>query len=171
MDVAATLTSGVFQEVYRQIDPIKLAEDARLLDIAGHYGKILASASRNLKDGAIERLLKEYPSHECIIDRTEAGEMFNSVRAPEKDEQNLLRLLGPLATNASVGLDESYLIVLSELKKKGNADESENQGEQLERKRKRGKSNKPGDSRVPSAGSGAPAETERTKGVGESQGS
>jgi hypothetical protein len=140
MDVAVTLTSGVFQEVYRQIDPIKLAEDARSLQIAGHYGGILAKRSGNLRQGAIDRLLKHYPSHECIIDRTEAAELFNNVRAPEEDEQELLKVLGRVATNATMSPNEKYMLVLSDAKKKGEADESknksENKGKLLERKPK-----------------------------------
>ena len=125
MEVATDLTTGVFQEVYRQIDPIRLAEDARYLRIASHYGEILAKASGNLKPNAVDRLLKGYPSHECIIDRTEAGELFKRVRPPEQDEVELLRILGRGATNATFRSDDGLMVVLSELKERGNADENQ----------------------------------------------
>jgi len=155
MEVAATLTIGAFQEVYRQVDPIKLAEDARSLQIAGHYGDILAKASQNLKKGAVERLLKEYPSHECIIDREEAKGLFNSVRPPSENEAVLLGLLGPLATDATLRPDDKFVIVLSEAKKRGGPDESENSGRLAKRKPKRKKIPKRRDSRVSTARRGA----------------
>lgn len=128
MDVAATVTAQMFGEVYKQIDPIRLGEDARALQIAGHYGQRLGEQSGNLKSGAVERLLEAYPSHECIIDRTEAEELFLHVRAPEGREERLLRQLGALASDARVGHNSPILVVFeeraAESTKKGRTDAS-----------------------------------------------
>ena len=103
LDLGANITSHTFGEIYRQIDPIRIGEDGRLLKIASHYGFLLGGKSRNLKPDAIRRLLEDYPSHECIIDREEAGELFNSVRRPSESELVLLEQLSDFATDARQG--------------------------------------------------------------------
>ena len=101
MDIAANITGDLYGEVYKQIDPVKLGDDARALGIAVHYGRRLGSSTGNLQDGTVERLLNDYPAHECIIDRLESQELFHNVREPSKEELKLLLLLGPNATHAS----------------------------------------------------------------------
>ena len=77
---AARLTSGVFQPISAQIDPTKLAEMQRAVEIAFEYGKRLDEKSGILKDNALTKLVLEYPSHGFVIDRKEAREaLFRSV--------------------------------------------------------------------------------------------
>jgi hypothetical protein len=67
-----------------------------------------------LKQNAINRLLKGYPSHNCIIDRQEAKrELFNHVRVPSPEELALLTLLQSDATDA-LPEEEAYIYVLSQ---------------------------------------------------------
>ncbi len=99
LDVSANMVARMYGEIYKQIDPIKVGEDAMALEIARHYGKRIGRDSANLKGGAIDRLLEGYPSHECIIDRKEAEELFNIVREPGANESHLLSTLSTLATD------------------------------------------------------------------------
>ena len=80
---AARLTSGVFQPISAQIDPTKLAEMQRAVEIAFEYGKRLDEKSGILKDNALTKLVLEYPSHGFVIDRKEARDvLFRSVHPP-----------------------------------------------------------------------------------------
>ena len=101
LDIASNVTSEVYGEIFRQIDPVRLGEDARSLQIAQHYGDILGKYSENLKPNAVHRLLTRYPSHDCIIDKGEAEELFKNLREPTDSMAVLLEKLGTLATDAS----------------------------------------------------------------------
>ena len=90
MDVAVRLTTGLFEQVYAQVDPFKLGEDRRALEVAEHYGKRLAKRSANLKPETLQNLLVRYPSHSFVIDREEAKELFHRVREPSQNEVALL---------------------------------------------------------------------------------
>ena len=107
LEVASNIVSHAFGEIYRQIDPIRIGEDARALQIASHYGNILGQKSGNLKEGAVDRLLEGYPSHECVIDRGEAAELFTNVRQPNDVENELLARLSQLVSSEST---ESIII-------------------------------------------------------------
>ena len=54
--------------------------------------------AKNLRDGALQELVAEYPSHQFVIDRDEAREsFFKNVASPEPAEQLLVDALGELA--------------------------------------------------------------------------
>jgi hypothetical protein len=84
------ITSSLFSEIYKQLEPIKLAEYERAMTIMKEYGQRLADGGENLKDGSLDKLLKEYPDHSFVIDRYEADELFNHVREPTELEHELL---------------------------------------------------------------------------------
>lgn len=96
-DVAVRLTSGIFQGIYSQIDPLHAGETARNVAIASHYGRRLAEDSQNLHPAALSRLISDYPTHGFVIDREEASTLFKNVRPPSEKEQRLLERLGDLA--------------------------------------------------------------------------
>jgi len=100
LDVSADFVSRMMGEIYKQIDPIRIGEDARSLRITSHYGALLEAHSSNLKSGAVDRLLKSYPSHACVIDLTEAKDLFVNLREPTTAESQLLKILGHVATDA-----------------------------------------------------------------------
>ncbi len=79
-ELAAKMTIGVMEPIYAQLDPIRLGEVERFVRISQEYGERLRS--RNVKKGTIEKLLGAYPSHEFVIDRDEARDLFDSVEAP-----------------------------------------------------------------------------------------
>jgi len=95
-EVACSLTVGLFAPIYGQIQALQLGEVGRANRITGAYGRRLAS--RNVKEGAIDRLIVNFPSHRFVIDREEATNYFECVREPSEQECALFDQLG------SVGL-------------------------------------------------------------------
>lgn len=114
MEVAAKMATDVYAEVYRQIDPLKVGEDARAMHIGEHYGELLSGEAGNVREGAIQRLLVAYPSHSCVIDREEAKELFMRLSEATKPEWDLLAQLGILATKAIDDPARELALVLSE---------------------------------------------------------
>lgn len=117
MEMAADMTGAMYGEIYKQIDPIRIAADAMSLKIGSHYGTILSEKPGNVKLGAIRRLTESYPAHECIIDRNEADHLFNNLRAPDELEEDLLKLMGDQITDA---VENGFITVLSEIKIPGD---------------------------------------------------
>jgi hypothetical protein len=84
-DLAAKITIGVLSNVYSQVDPVNVGEDYRDLAVAIQYGERLSELSKNVKPGAVNRLVHEYPSHDFVIDVDEAQELFEKVERPNRD--------------------------------------------------------------------------------------
>jgi membrane-bound ClpP family serine protease len=80
-DVATKLSIGLFAEIYRQIDPARLGEIDRAINIAYAYGERL-SRTNGLRDEALATLVTGYPSHGFVIDREEAARLFPCVHEP-----------------------------------------------------------------------------------------
>jgi hypothetical protein len=91
-EIAAKLTNGCFGPIYQQIDPMGLGEHQRAMMIASAYG--IRLDKNNLKPNALERLIAGYPSHEYVIDREEAGELFHSVNEPSPAQLQMALMLG-----------------------------------------------------------------------------
>lgn len=93
-DISATIVSGLFQPIASQIDPHQLSEVERMMKIAQQYGERLGTP--NLKDRetgeALRRLIRDYPTHEFIIDREETSEIFEAVAIPSEAEQVVVGL-------------------------------------------------------------------------------
>ena len=109
--IASQLTIGLLTAVYQQIDPIRLAEVDRSLKISGDYGSRLAN-NGNLKDGAIEKLLAKYPSHNFVIDRSEAGELFSIVERPDQELMQIADYLRPIA-EWTLDQESGFVVLLS----------------------------------------------------------
>lgn len=92
-EIATSLTVGLFQPIYQQIEPNRLGEIARAMSIAEQYGERLDRVSDNLKPGALQKLVNGYPSHRFVIDREETKDLFRRVREPEPDERVLVESL------------------------------------------------------------------------------
>jgi len=97
VEIAATITKGLLEPIYSQIDPMRLGEVERFLGIAEKYGERLGTT--NLKDGTPERLIAGYPSHTFVIDRKEARDLFKNVSRPKKDLIKLAEFLRPMCEN------------------------------------------------------------------------
>lgn len=89
-EYAASLTVGVMAPIYGQLDPIRIGEVERFVRIAQEYGERLSTS--NVSRGTIERLLSSYPSHEFVIDRDEARELFDQVDIPPDDLESIAEI-------------------------------------------------------------------------------
>jgi hypothetical protein len=84
--------------VFKQIDPVKLGDDARSQKIGYEYGIRLNLVANNLKGTeSLEMLLRGYPSHSFVIDRTETEWLFMNVKPITGKMSLLIDALGPAA--------------------------------------------------------------------------
>lgn len=81
-DISTRLTTGLFEPIFAQIDPMKLAEMQRATEIAFAYGNRLNEKSKNLRAAGLAALVTSYPSHSFVIDRKEAKNIFINVQQP-----------------------------------------------------------------------------------------
>lgn len=92
-DIASNLAIGLITPIAQQIDPVKLGEHQRAMQIAIAYGDRLNAKFQNTSREKIERLLTSYPAHGFVIDRKEVKELFNKVRCPNEDEAKIFELI------------------------------------------------------------------------------
>ena len=92
--IAIDLTNGLFTPIYGQIDPLHLGETGRAMNIAWNYGSRLVEEGKNITQDSVDKLVQYYPSHNFVIDRAEAGELFKEVKEPSALEQSLSDSLG-----------------------------------------------------------------------------
>jgi hypothetical protein len=92
------LTTGLLSPIFGQMDPMKIGEDYRSTRIAEDYAARLDAHTHNLESdeevNAIELLVRGYPSHGFVIDRTEAAELFHNVGPIEGRLKELIDLMG-----------------------------------------------------------------------------
>lgn len=102
-ETAATMAIGIMEPIYAQLDPIRIGEIERFVNIALEYGERLRTS--NVRKDTIEQLLSGYPSHEFVIDRKEAGDLFERVEVPPDDlelvAETFIGLHHPTAENMS----------------------------------------------------------------------
>ncbi|ECI3890158.1 hypothetical protein AHV09_25775 [Salmonella enterica subsp. enterica] len=91
-DFSAALTTGLFSPIFQQLDPIKLGEVQRAVQIAEKYGERLNDYDRSMSDDTLSRLIAGYPSHSFVIDRKEAKTLFNNVESPNEIEYKIASL-------------------------------------------------------------------------------
>ena len=96
-EISIQITAGLFESIYKQIDPQKIGETARSLAIAEAYGTRLNLWAKNLQGGAIKNLTVGYPTHGFVIDRREAESLFKRVRGPNDKEIVLIGTIGAIA--------------------------------------------------------------------------
>lgn len=90
-DIAAKITSEIMKSVYSHVSLEEIGEDAMNLRVAQEYCVRLCKNFGNLKPGAIQRLVHEYPSHDFVIDRDEARELFVRVSSLDTVSFNAFR--------------------------------------------------------------------------------
>lgn len=110
--MANDLTIGLLSNLYSQIDPLHIGEAGRALSIAWAYGSLLRDASENWDGQSLDRLISYYPSHEFVIDRREATQIFHKVHPPETVEITLAQSLGDIAREP-VGRENERVLFLS----------------------------------------------------------
>jgi hypothetical protein len=96
LEHASALAIGLMSPMFAQIDPLQVAEVDRAMRTATLYAQRIGAD--HLKEGALDRLLTGYPSHDFVIDREEANELFRTVRPPTDDERAFLVQLEPIVT-------------------------------------------------------------------------
>ena len=92
-DIATRMATGLFEPLYRQVDPIHVGEAGRAMRIAGDYGERLLGVGGNITKETLESLMIGYPSHDFVIDRWEADDKFHRVREPSQQELDLAKKL------------------------------------------------------------------------------
>jgi len=108
-EISVQITTGLFKQIYKQIDPQKIGETARALAIAEAYGIRLNIWGNNLQIGAINNLTVGYPTHGFVIDRREANSLFKRVRGASEKEIVLIDALGAIASQPARDPMAKYL--------------------------------------------------------------
>jgi hypothetical protein len=88
---ASELVGTLVGPIYRQLDPLRVAEAARSLEVAGEYGARLLRRYRPELDAAharslLGRLVHAYPSHGFPLDLEELDDIGLPARAPSDAE-------------------------------------------------------------------------------------
>ena len=95
-EVASSIVVPALAPIYGQIDPLRLGEAARGLEISSEYAKRLNAESNNLEADAVQKLVSGFPDHLFAIDRKETDNLFKNVHMPDEDLMEIRRRLGPL---------------------------------------------------------------------------
>jgi len=143
-ELAINLSTGLFTPIAQQIDPHRLGEVDRMMNIAREYGERLCKDRGNVKEDTIKKLLKGYPSHGFIIDRNEADGLFNTVEPLLDTEEALFERFSKALLNPA---DQPFAFALRDLlygyedteqQDEGERDEEEalHRGEEDERQEK-----------------------------------
>lgn len=92
------MTVGLLAPVFQQMDPMKIGDDYRSTRIAEGYALRLDGHAQNLIHDedmdAVEALVRGYPSHGFVIDRTEAQSLFHRVSPLEGALVDVIKGLG-----------------------------------------------------------------------------
>lgn len=108
-DIAASMSSSLYKEVFQQINPQYLGEMNRNMRIAYEYGKRLARYGKNIEERVIHSLIYDYPDHSFVIDRREAESIFHNVEDMGKELVAIYRELGRRAVMPSLKPDVELL--------------------------------------------------------------
>jgi Serine dehydrogenase proteinase len=92
-ELATNMAIGMVAPLYSQIDPNRIGEMQRAIQIAKEYGERLDEYTTNLKEGALEKMVADYPSHSFVIDRKEAKKLFKRVSPMSSAEDKLIGTL------------------------------------------------------------------------------
>ena len=120
---AAELTRGLLGPLYAQLDPLRIADNARGLEIGCEFADRILRRYRAVdpetRRRLIHRLIHTYPTHSFALDLEELTELGLPARIPSAEEaphiealglaliefgtdEDLIELVRPLATGAAV---------------------------------------------------------------------
>lgn len=100
--LAATMTAETVGQLYAQMNPDVIGSERRSLLIAKRYGDLLSEDTGNIKSShTIDHLVSCYPSHDFVIDDTEARKLFKHVYLPKEELYELTAVLGRVAQSGS----------------------------------------------------------------------
>lgn len=83
--IASEIVTGIYSPITEKIDPMRIGEMQRSMDIALHYGIRLGANEK-----VVQHLARNYPSHSFVIDFEESKDLFNCVREPNIAEKSLI---------------------------------------------------------------------------------
>lgn len=125
-ELSVNLSVGLFAPIYGQMDPAKIGEDYRSTRIAEEYAHRLNVRPQNLsfdnEGDPVESLVRGYPSHGFVIDRTEAMTLCRRVTTLHGHLQELVNALGQMSFRPQSD-DQPIAIYLSQEKKNGHESE------------------------------------------------
>ena len=121
-ELATKLCIGLLEPVYAQIDPIRLGENQRSIEIAHKYG--LELRTENISEWSVWRLVTEFPSHSYVIDKSSARNLFENVIDTTPKQEELLAKLRPIA-KFGLGSDSPTIEHLTASQEAPNAESSE----------------------------------------------
>jgi hypothetical protein len=113
-EIARELAVGLFAPMTGQIEPERLGEVQRAINIASVYGRKLNRG--NLKKDALERLVQGYPAHGFVIDSDEARTLFIKVRNADILEHKVGNYLPGLRRQGSTISEQIVLDVVESYK-------------------------------------------------------
>ena len=96
-ELAQKIVVGVMSPIYEQLNPEALGQDYQDMNIAYEYGIRLSRISSITDKEGVYRLVHKYPSHDFVIDKREASEIFKAIDNPTDDMYDLTDALGQLA--------------------------------------------------------------------------
>jgi hypothetical protein len=137
---AAELTTSLYAKLYAQIDPSRLAESARGLEIGYEYALRLLRRYRpdlpaDQAKKLVHRLVHDYPSHGFVIDYEEAQDLGLPVREATEAEEPLLDELA--VALIAFGTDQDLIDIASAAVRNIRAENRVDQGKQAGLKRRR----------------------------------
>jgi hypothetical protein len=110
-DKASELTSALLGPIFGQMDPGRVAESARGLELAAEYaGRLLRRYRPELHarcEELLHRLIHAYPSHGFVIDLEEAQDLGLPARGPDAREARIVDALA----SAFIDQDETGEII------------------------------------------------------------
>ncbi|MCY4461865.1 MAG: hypothetical protein OXC26_15925 [Albidovulum sp.] len=102
---ATEILGSLYGPVFAKIDPEEVGSRARAMRIGEDYGMRLNKKFGNLNPKALLALSQTYSSHGFVIDREEAGVLFNRVEDADEDAQGLVDSLGSVCRFPGESLD------------------------------------------------------------------
>lgn len=120
-DIASSMAVNLLSSIPSQIDPLRLGEMNRLMNIALAYGQRLKPEGIEV----IKNLIYDYPSHSFVIDYEEAKKLFDCVREPSYLESELEEMIFPLVRKPS---SPEIILNLEKLNEEYEEDPDRNNG-------------------------------------------
>jgi hypothetical protein len=109
-EIARELAVGLFAPMTSQIEPERLGEVQRAINVASVYGRRLDRG--NLRKDALQRLVQGYPTHGFVIDFDEAKTLFHKVRLADPLEHRIGNFLPGLRRQSAVMAEQLILDVV-----------------------------------------------------------
>lgn len=99
--IAKDMAIGIYSSIASKIDPLELGEKNRAMNIAKIYGNLLGLLCKtpNAKEGTLDMLVGNYPSHSFVIDFLQAQKLFNRVDKMNDNDYKIYELFSSVIEN------------------------------------------------------------------------